>query len=80
MVKVDVGPFCTVHNNMWPELDDKGYQGAEDLIWVIHPHKCMVLRVQTNQQIEENSAIVSEREIEENYIGCLRSNWNIQSA
>lgn len=57
----------------WPILADKGYQGASDLLCVMHPIRAPIREVSAASRLYFNREISLDRIIVENYFGGMTS-------
>ncbi len=67
----------TNHPRYWPQLCDKGYQGADQVVRTIVPYKKPPKGQLTSAQQNHNKAVSHDRVIVENFFGRQTSLWGI---
>jgi len=77
---VDKSNLNNNYLNHWAILCDKGYQGAQEFLRVIHPKRKPKMRALSRQDELFNKTVASDRIIVENYFGRMCQLWNTCSS
>ena len=73
----DVGPLSDDFPGKWEVLADKGYQGATEMLKIVHPVKRIKNRAITRDEERINRKVSEDRIIVEKCLGRLCSLWTV---
>lgn len=75
----DEGLLDGHRDDFWAILADKGYQGAAEVLRVVHPIRVPLRGQLTPSQVEFNRKVCSDRIVVENFFGRMSSLWTVLS-